>query len=85
MPTATLKEATEKLGISLDDFVNYHKEDDKGIIEFDFKKKKQNKEKELNIFDNILNMSEDVGVNDWSKNHDHYLYGTPKCEEKTNE
>ena len=67
--------------------VNYHEKGDKGIIEVDLKvirHKKQKKTDEPNVFENILEMSEDVGIEDWSLNHDHYLYGTPKRKEAKN-
>lgn len=37
MTTATLKEATEKLGISLDDMVHYQAHGNRAIIEIDLK------------------------------------------------
>lgn len=37
MQTATLKEATEKLGVSLDDMVHYHARGNRAIIEIDLK------------------------------------------------
>ena len=79
--TLTLKEITKKLGVSPDDVVQYREKGDKGIIEVDLKvirQKKQKKEIELDVFENILNIAEDVGIEDWSLNHDFYLYGTPK-------
>ena len=79
--TLTLKEITKKIGISPDDVVQYREKGDKGIIEIDLKvirRKKQKKKIELDIFENILTIAEDIGIEDWSLNHDHYLYGTPK-------
>ena len=81
MATATFKKATKELGLSPDDVVTYHKKGGKGIIEVDFNKlhrKKSNQNREKNAFESILSMAEDVGIKDWSYNHDHYLYGTPK-------
>ena len=81
MTTATLKEITKKLGVAQDDLVNFYEEGDNGIIKVDLKKNRdKNKvEKEApDVFDNILSISQDVGIKDWSLNHDHYLYGTPK-------
>ncbi len=37
MTTATLKEAAEKLGVSLDDMVHYHAHGNRAIIEIDLK------------------------------------------------
>ncbi len=56
----------------------YHKKGRKCIIEVDFDKLRR-KEKE-DAFQSILSISEDIGIKDWSVNHDHYLYGTPKQE-----
>lgn len=81
MPTATLKEITKKIGIAPDDIVKYREKGDKGIIEFDLKiirHKKQKRVDDQDVFENILVISENVGIKDWSLNHDHYLYGIPK-------
>lgn len=80
MQTATLRAATEQLGISLEDIVQYHKKGKKAIIEIDLKHPHAESEKksEADVFDNIVAMSEDIGIKDWSLNHDHYLYGVPK-------
>lgn len=81
MTTATLKEITEKIGIKSDDIVTYHEKKGKGIIEVDFKKvHKANSEttEDIDVFENILNMSEHLGIDDLAENHDHYLYGIPK-------
>lgn len=77
MQTATLRKATEELGISLDDVVFYRTLGNKAIIEFDFKlpPTKVADNSEPDVFDKILAMAEDVGVKDWAQNHDHYLYG----------
>ena len=34
--------------------------------------------KEENVLSKLSDMAEDLGVEDLAKNHDHYLYGTPK-------
>ena len=78
MATATLKKATLELGLSPDDMATYHKKGRKCIIEVDFDKLRR-KEKE-DAFQSILSISEDIGIKDWSGNHDHYLYGTQKQE-----
>ena len=80
MAVATLKEATEKLGLSSDDVVTFYKKGNKRIIEADFeaKKNKQGKSRAKDVFADILAMSRDVGIKDWAENIDHYLYGTPK-------
>lgn len=31
-----------------------------------------------NVFDDIADSSIDTGINDWARNHDHYLYGVDK-------
>lgn len=36
------------------------------------------KEKTFSVFDEIAESATDVGVEDWARNHDHYLYGTEK-------
>ncbi|MBI2472648.1 MAG: DUF2281 domain-containing protein [Planctomycetes bacterium] len=36
------------------------------------------KEKPYNVFDEIADTATDVGIKDWARNHDHYLYGTEK-------
>jgi hypothetical protein len=84
MPTATLKEAEEKLGLSPDDTVQYEEVGEVGneaIIKIQLhikekvgKKKKTAKE----LFDWIVENGEHMGITDWAENHDHYLYGTPK-------
>lgn len=81
MTVATLKEITKKIGIKPDDIVSYHEEKGKGIIEIDFKKlhhSKRKKNDDVNVFENILNMAENLGMEDLAENHDHYMYGTPK-------
>lgn len=81
MAVATLKEITEKIGIKPDDMVSYHEEKGKGIIEIDFKKvhrTKNEKDDDVNVFENIIKMAENLGIEDLAENHDHYLYGTPK-------
>lgn len=80
MQTATLKKATEELGISFEDIVSYRKLGNKAIIEIDLKlpQPEAADNYEPDVFDNILAMSEDIGIKDWALNHDHYLYGTPK-------
>ncbi len=80
MPTATLKKATEKLGLYPDDVVHYYRKGNKRIIEADSEvhRKQETKEEKKDVFANILAMSKDVGIKDWARNLDHYLYGTPK-------
>ena len=82
MTIATLKEITEKIGIKPEDMVTYHEKKGKGTIEIDFRKahkvKISKKEDDIDVFENILNMSEHLGIHDLTENHDHYLYGTPK-------
>lgn len=84
MAVATLKEATKKLGISLDDKVYFYTKGNKKIIEAEFKveKKKHDKNSAKDVFSDILAMSRDVGIKDWAENIDHYLYGTPKRSEE---
>ena len=36
------------------------------------------KEKPYSVFDTIAESATDVGIEDWARNHDHYLYGTDK-------
>lgn len=80
MQIATLKKATEELGVSLDDIVHYQKKGKKAIIEIDLQRSRptMDKDSEVDVFDHIVSISEDLGIRDWSINHDHYLYGTPK-------
>lgn len=40
--------------------------------------KESKKKKPYNVFDEIENAAVDTGINDWARNHDHYLYGTEK-------
>ncbi|MBI3753591.1 MAG: hypothetical protein HY266_06045 [Deltaproteobacteria bacterium] len=40
--------------------------------------KKGKKTETSNVFDIILNSATDVGITDWARNHDHYLYGIEK-------
>lgn len=40
--------------------------------------KKGKKMETSNVFDIILNSATDVGITDWARNHDHYLYGIEK-------
>ncbi|NIR50846.1 hypothetical protein GWO43_19780 [candidate division KSB1 bacterium] len=47
MPKTTLKDVTEKFGISLDDIVTYHKKGDKTVIESFFTKRKNRCKMEL--------------------------------------
>lgn len=84
MQTFTLQEITRRLGISLNDLVRYRKQGDKGIIEIDLNAKKRNEgsKEPIDLFANIYSMSEDVGIDDWALNHDHYLYGNPKRNEE---
>ncbi len=32
----------------------------------------------VNVFNEIVDTATDVGIKDWSRNHNHYLYGTDK-------
>lgn len=34
--------------------------------------------KQENALTKLIDISEDLGIDDLAKNHDHYLYGTPK-------
>ena len=36
------------------------------------------KEKPYSVFDTIAESATDVGIEDWARNHDHYLYGSDK-------
>lgn len=36
------------------------------------------KKKPYSVFDNIAESAMDVGIEDWARHHDHYLYGTDK-------
>jgi hypothetical protein len=80
MQTATLKRVTEKLGISPEDLVFYRTLGNKAFIEIDLKLPALGTadNSEPDVFDNILAMSEELGIKDWALNHDHYLYGAPK-------
>lgn len=40
--------------------------------------KEVQKKKLYNVFDEIVDTATDVGIKDWSRNHNHYLYGTDK-------
>lgn len=40
--------------------------------------KEVQKKKPYNVFDEIEDAATDVGIKDWARNHDHYLYGTDK-------
>lgn len=40
--------------------------------------KKVQKRKPYNVFDVISDSAMDVGIKDWARNHDHYLYGIEK-------
>ena len=42
------------------------------------KREIKNGEETTHVFDMILNSAMDVGVKDWARNHDHYLYGIEK-------
>lgn len=84
MQAITFSEITKKLGISANDMVHYHEQGNKGIIEIDLKRSGVVKEKD-DLFSNIYSMSEDVGIEDWSQNHDYYLYGTAKRDEDSDD
>lgn len=40
--------------------------------------KKVQERKPYNVFDVISDSAMDVGIKDWARNHDHYLYGIEK-------
>ena len=40
--------------------------------------KEIHKKKPYSVFDKIAESAMDVGIEDWARNHDHYLYGTDK-------
>lgn len=40
--------------------------------------KEIHKRKPFSVFDKIAKSAEDLGIEDWARNHDHYLYGTDK-------
>lgn len=40
--------------------------------------KKVQERKPYNVFDIISDSAMDVGIKDWARNHDHYLYGIEK-------
>lgn len=40
--------------------------------------KKVQGRKPYNVFDVISDSAMDVGIKDWARNHDHYLYGIEK-------
>lgn len=40
--------------------------------------KKVQEKKPYNVFDVISDSAMDVGIKDWARNHDHYLYGIEK-------
>ncbi|MCR4291560.1 MAG: hypothetical protein NUV76_01635 [Candidatus Kuenenia sp.] len=40
--------------------------------------KEVHKKKPYSVFDKIEESAMDVGIEDWARNHDHYLYGTDK-------
>ncbi|MEK7296612.1 MAG: hypothetical protein AAB069_01805, partial [Planctomycetota bacterium] len=40
--------------------------------------KETHKKKPYSVFDKIAESATDVGIEDWARNHDHYLYGTDK-------
>jgi hypothetical protein len=84
MQTFTWQEITRRLGISPDDLVHFRRQGDKGIIEVKLKSKRPEKGPEgtPDLFGKIYSMSENVGIDDWALNHDHYLYGTPKHDEE---
>ncbi|MBI5971022.1 MAG: hypothetical protein HY884_07700 [Deltaproteobacteria bacterium] len=48
------------------------------IKEVKGKREIKNREDTPHVFDIILNSAMDVGVKDWARNHDHYLYGVEK-------
>ena len=39
---------------------------------------KKIKKKPYNVFDEIVDAATNVGIEDWARNHNHYLYGTEK-------
>lgn len=43
------------------------------------------KKKPYSVFDEITDAATDVGIKDWARNHDHYIYGIDKrqCQEKS--
>ncbi len=47
--------------------------------------KKVQERKPYNVFDVISDSAMDVGIKDWARNHDHYLYGIEKrqCPKKS--
>ena len=40
--------------------------------------RRKKKQKQPDVFDLILSLSEALGIEDWALNHDHYLYGPSK-------
>lgn len=76
-----IKDVAKKFGISPDDFVTCYADGNKAVIEIDLKTKSSQAE-EIDVFTRILSMAEEVVIRDWSLNHDHYLYGTPKRSDK---
>jgi len=78
MATATLKETTQKFGLRMTDIVKYQKKGKKILIEVELDEEK----KAETVFDFVVANSVEVGISDWSENHDHYLYGTPKRKKK---
>jgi predicted transcriptional regulator len=66
MQTATLKKATEELGVSFEDIVYYRKQGNKATIEINLKLPRlvESKNVEVEVFDNMVATSEDLGIND---------------------
>ena len=84
MQTFTFQEITKRLGISPSDLVRYRRQGNKGIIEFELRSKDPDEgaKEPSDLLGNIYSMSENMGIDDWALNHDHYLYGTPKRNEE---
>lgn len=40
--------------------------------------KEVQKKKLYNVFDEIVDTATDIGIKDWSRNHNHYLCGTDR-------
>lgn len=80
MQTASLRKVAAELGISMEHLVSYQRKGNKALIEVDlqFQQPEAGDQSEPDVFSNILAMSENLGINDWAVNHDHYLYGTSK-------
>ena len=79
MKSAPLIDVAKIFGISLDRTVRYRRKGNKGIIEVELSPPEAEQDGvKADPFSNILSMAEDVGIRDWSVNHDHYLYGADK-------